>query len=194
MSTNDNIGSRLREERGRLELSQMALAKKLGVSRATQVNYESEKRVPGGDYLLAFGKLGADIGYILCGERTTPAGMYSLAANRVVPLIAKRAGIDFDALSGILSLAAEDEAVVWSGGSGRVTSHEKFNQLIGALFERGDLLGKVFILMAKTSHEIDARLPPAKKADLVLMLYKLFKDRGKVDGRALDVAVRAAAT
>lgn len=177
-----------------MKFNQTALAKKLGISRATQVNYESEKRTPDSAYLLAFGKLGADIGYILFGERTTPANMYSLGAARVLPLVAKRVGLDSAALFGILDLAADDEAAGWAAGEVVGDFQPKINELVGALFERGDLLGKAFVGVAKTLHEIDARLQPGKKADLVLMLYRLFRERGRIDPKALDVAVRAAAS
>ena len=177
-----------------MKLSQAVLARKLGISRATQINYESDRRVPDGDYLFNFGKLGADTGYILFGARTSPTSVYSLAVARVLPLVTKPAGIDYDALRGILDLAAEDEALGWAGGTGRAPPIDKrIDDLVAALFARGELLGKVFARVGKTLHEIEGRLPPMKKADLVLMLFNLFKARGRVDTRVLDVAVRAAA-
>ncbi|MEW6314740.1 MAG: helix-turn-helix domain-containing protein [Pseudomonadota bacterium] len=71
------IGGRLREERDRLGLSQTDFAALGGASRKTQFNYETGERVPDGAYLAAIAAAGADVLYILTGQRgsaiTTPA-------------------------------------------------------------------------------------------------------------------------
>lgn len=63
------IGARLREERERLSLSQEAFASKAGVHRRTQVNYEADERRPDADYLASVAGFGADIAYIVTGNR-----------------------------------------------------------------------------------------------------------------------------
>lgn len=61
---------RLKEERARLEYKrQDALAEKLGVSTTSVSNYESGKRLPDAAYLVAFAELGADVLYVLTGQR-----------------------------------------------------------------------------------------------------------------------------
>jgi transcriptional regulator with XRE-family HTH domain len=187
------IGGRLRSERERLELSQADLAAKLGVSRGTQFNYETDKGVPDAGYLLAFGESGADIGYLFSGERTTPKGMYRDGAVRVLPFIARRAEIDPKALMGIFDLAAEDVADEWARGRTGPDGPAKILQLVDALFQDGELLGKIFAYVAKTLHEIDASLPPAKRADIILSLYRISRVRGKLDTKMLEITVRAAA-
>lgn len=64
-------GTRLREERERLGFSQAELAVNLGQSRDSQGRYETGKRSPDWEYLDSFGQLGADLLYILTGERST---------------------------------------------------------------------------------------------------------------------------
>ncbi|WP_048811776.1 helix-turn-helix domain-containing protein [Methylobacillus flagellatus] len=67
------IHERLKTEREALGLSQQALADQLGVSLRSQQNYEAGKRVPDGEYLAAIASLGADVLYILTGQRNSAA-------------------------------------------------------------------------------------------------------------------------
>lgn len=64
-----HIGSRLREERLRIGLSQDEFAAVGGVTRRSQSAYESDDRAPDTTYLLAVRTIGADICYVLTGER-----------------------------------------------------------------------------------------------------------------------------
>jgi transcriptional regulator with XRE-family HTH domain len=65
-----SIGDRLREERERLDLSQVAIAALAGVSRVSQGNYESGKRKPKADYWNAVASIGVDVQYVLTGTRS----------------------------------------------------------------------------------------------------------------------------
>ncbi|MDN5785709.1 XRE family transcriptional regulator [Pseudorhodobacter sp.] len=64
------FSGRLRAERERMLLSQSAFGEACGVGKNSQINYESEKRSPDSSYLIAAAELGADILYILTGERS----------------------------------------------------------------------------------------------------------------------------
>jgi transcriptional regulator with XRE-family HTH domain len=68
-----SIGARLREERERLNYSQEGFAALAESSRPTQFNYESGKRSPDSAYLAAIAAAGADVLYILTGQRSAPA-------------------------------------------------------------------------------------------------------------------------
>ncbi|EFH8134085.1 transcriptional regulator [Escherichia coli] len=65
----NNIGSRLREERERLGLSQQALGEIGGVKKLTQLNYEKGDRAPDTIYLTSVAEAGVDIVYVLTGQR-----------------------------------------------------------------------------------------------------------------------------
>ena len=67
------IGERLREERERLGLNQTDFAAVGGIGRKTQFNYESGERAPDGAYLAAIAAAGADVLYILTGQRSGTA-------------------------------------------------------------------------------------------------------------------------
>lgn len=75
------FGERLCEERKRLKLNQTEFGNIAGVTKASQVNYESGERSPNAEYLQAIAAAGADVQYILTGIRsqqtqTTPPTNY----------------------------------------------------------------------------------------------------------------------
>ena len=63
------IGARLREERNRLALSQEAFGAIPGVTKQAQIKYEKGERHPDTLYLAAIAAAGADVLYILTGQR-----------------------------------------------------------------------------------------------------------------------------
>jgi len=67
-----NIAARLKEERERLGLSQAEFGAIGGVKKLAQFNYEKGERHPDSTYLAAIAKAGADVLYILTGERSRP--------------------------------------------------------------------------------------------------------------------------
>lgn len=73
------IGARLREERERLGLSQTAFGEIGGVGKLAQIKYEKGERSPDTSYLAAIADRGADVLYIVSGERQTPEERERLA-------------------------------------------------------------------------------------------------------------------
>ncbi|WP_225085108.1 XRE family transcriptional regulator [Pectobacterium colocasium] len=65
-----DIGERLREERERLSLSQLALGEIGGVKKLAQLKYEKGERSPDADYLNGIAKIGVDIQYVVLGKRS----------------------------------------------------------------------------------------------------------------------------
>ncbi|MEQ7920289.1 helix-turn-helix transcriptional regulator [Xanthomonas sp. WHRI 1810A] len=64
-----DFGSRLKEVRKRLGLSQHEFGSIGGVEANAQGKYESGDRIPRSDYLAALNKKGIDVLYILSGKR-----------------------------------------------------------------------------------------------------------------------------
>ena len=64
------IGARIREERNRMALSQEAFGAIPGVTKQAQIKYEKDERHPDTLYLAAIAAAGADVLYILTGQRT----------------------------------------------------------------------------------------------------------------------------
>lgn len=69
MNQSVSIGERLREERQRLGMSQPAFGEIGGVTKKTQLLYESGERQPDALYLAAIEKVGVDLLYVLTGRR-----------------------------------------------------------------------------------------------------------------------------
>lgn len=71
-----DIGARLREERERLGMTQDALGSAGGVLKRALIRYEKSERMPDALFLAAIAAAGADVLYILTGQRSsvpTPA-------------------------------------------------------------------------------------------------------------------------
>ena len=66
------IGERLFAERERLGLSQEAMGAAGGVRKQAQLLYEKDERHPDTRYLTAIAAAGADVLYILTGQRSQP--------------------------------------------------------------------------------------------------------------------------
>lgn len=63
-------GERLREERERLGFNQTDFAAIGGLKKLAQLSYEQDKRSPDGGYFAAIAAAGADVQYIITGERS----------------------------------------------------------------------------------------------------------------------------
>lgn len=68
-----SICIRLREEREKLGQSQEQFGLIGGVKKLAQMNYEKGDRSPDANYLAAIAAAGADVRYILTGQRDGPA-------------------------------------------------------------------------------------------------------------------------
>ncbi|MBP2856578.1 helix-turn-helix transcriptional regulator [Dickeya oryzae] len=92
-----DIGERLREERERLNLSQLALGEIGGVKKLAQLKYEKGERSPDADYLNAIAKVGVDIQYVVTNVRATSAltseEQQLLSSYRAAPLAVKAAAL-----------------------------------------------------------------------------------------------------
>jgi len=124
------ICDRLREAREALGLSQQALAERCGITARSQRNYESGERLPDAGYLAAIAAAGADVLYILTGER-----------------------------SGVVSRAASIDGAL-------------LTQVIAGVEQLLTTSGKA--------------LPAAKKAQIVVTLYRAFAATKKVDASVMD--------
>lgn len=64
-------GDRLREERERLGFNQTDFAELCGLRKLAQIGYEQNKRFPNSAYLATIAAAGADVLYILTGQRSS---------------------------------------------------------------------------------------------------------------------------
>jgi transcriptional regulator with XRE-family HTH domain len=104
------IFERLREERKRLGLSQAEFAAKACVHFKSQANYEKGDRAPDAAYLTAIAAAGADVLYILTGERKVQAGVASTADSELLAEVIK--GVELLLKKTRKTLPAEEKAWV----------------------------------------------------------------------------------
>ena len=186
-----DCGKRLKQERERLGLSQAEFAQKAGIHRNTQVRYEGGSREPDSDYILKIQDVGVDAGFLFFGRRTDATSVYSLAAARLLPKVAERAGLSGRALLALLDLVAEDESASWTGS---VSGYSSLNpdDLVSALFENGALLADVFDGVSLAQLYQDIALTYGKRAQVVMMLYRSFRSSGAIDVATIEEAVKLA--
>lgn len=70
----ETFGDRLRLERNPLGMSQVEFGRACGVTKVPQLNYEKGHRSPDADYLLCAHRLGADVTFLITGERRGQTG------------------------------------------------------------------------------------------------------------------------
>ncbi|MDH4869836.1 XRE family transcriptional regulator [Pseudomonas sp. BN515] len=89
------IGARLKEERERLGFTQPAFAGVAETTKKSQIDYEKDLTQPKAGYLAAIARLGADVQYIVTGERCpsslTPDENELVDCFRCAPLAVKAA-------------------------------------------------------------------------------------------------------
>lgn len=68
-----NFGTRLKDERKRLDVTQDVMAKMGGIAKTTYCNYEAGLREPGAAFLATLAAAGVDARYIITGVREETA-------------------------------------------------------------------------------------------------------------------------
>lgn len=182
------VHDRLREERSRLFLSQADFAEKAGISRNTQVRYESGKTAPSSSYLATIEALGVDVGYVLFGA---PDG-------EVVCTYLESQGID-------RKISFEDcrrHATNFLLGTPRwglccrdcpknPVTHRVIPQAPAEI--DGALLASVLEHIDQALGKAGRQAGAMKKAQAVVMLYRASKVSGQIDPKMVDeVALLAA--
>ena len=92
MNRTVSIGDRLKEERLRLGMTQPVMGETGGVTKKSQMLYESGERFPDARYLAAIEAIGADVIYVLTGQRSNAAMSQHLTPKEQIVLDAYRSG------------------------------------------------------------------------------------------------------
>lgn len=114
----------MRGERQRLDLNQTQLGERGGVTKKTQMLYESGDRSPDTAYLAAIAEAGADVRYIVTGDREGPPPLV-LATDEQVLLDGYRA-LDAATRKRVLAFILGGEPT----GGGKVVIHGRVGQQI----------------------------------------------------------------
>lgn len=215
-----DISKRLKEERQRLGLSQVAFAEKAGVHSNTQRKYESGEREPDTAYLTSIKSFGVDAGYVLIGLRgirpptrdeieqsadqsiTLQDDPVSLHTEGVGHLILSILGIPTDSWNELArksvtrvptgGIYVDANAPAW--GRGLV----KRSPLISRLIKDAEaidvaLLSGVLSQVESLLDQSGLTMQTEKKAQATALLYRAFKASGKIDQAMIEEAVKLAA-
>lgn len=104
----DTFAGRLKEERKALGLSQQEFGAIGGVEANAQGRYESGERLPKSDYLMAIGRKGVDLLYVLTGQRSTlSSAQLSAQESRIIEDYRSLGEDDQEAIAQLASSLAE---------------------------------------------------------------------------------------
>jgi transcriptional regulator with XRE-family HTH domain len=176
----ESFGARIRAERLLLGFSQAAFAKKLGIHRNTQGNYESGAREPDAAYLAAASNAGADIGYVLTGVRAS--GVHRALVHLVGVIFTTLRLIPYEKeFDKVCQIAYEEDSATWRGEEFREIADSAAAAIImkSPFFLEESLLTDLverleFVLESKA-----IKLTPAARARSILHLYLAAKARDK---------------
>jgi transcriptional regulator with XRE-family HTH domain len=158
------IGERIAEERKRLGMSQADFAKAIGVSLSSQKRYEKGEISPSVTYLTAAKKQGVNVSYLI---EPTSEEIYHAVCLRAYEKAKKHSVYSPEADKNYRDLQ---------------TPTDLDGPLLLALLE-----GLEATLQSKV-----VALAPAKKAQMVVMLYRAFKAVGKIDQKMIEEAIALA--
>lgn len=118
-----SIGSRLREERERLGLTQVAMGEIAGVKKQTQLKYEKGDNSPDAFYLAVMSKFGLDVLYVVNGIRSAESlgndEQELLGHYRRAPIAIKAA-----ALAALTAGSSASNSLTVSGQGNRVAGRD----------------------------------------------------------------------
>lgn len=201
-----SFGDRLTEERQRLGFTQAEFAKKIGISRNSQVNYEAGKREPGVGYLETVGKLGIDVSYITTGIKLAVDTMEYRVLVKMLDEIGTALGFNkelWDCYGTLLGQEIRLLPEVFIPGFENAyveTQNDRIEEALNASIlkkiKHGTLNEKLLVGVLKgidtATSKLRVTLSPEKKAKATVLLYRTFAQAGKIDHSAINDVVRLA--
>lgn len=191
----NDIGSRIKEERTRLGLSQEAFGKLGGVKKLAQLNYEKGSRSPTGIYFDNLRQHKAiDTTYILTGMKEGPELDDALAHRLVLVFMCIQLGIEMDDLGRVCDLALlnqkksrlgedVDPSEVADAVSNLIAICDRTARINVTLLT--DILNKVEIVIEASK----CKLSSTKRSQVIAMLYRVFSANDQADQKIIEETV-----
>jgi transcriptional regulator with XRE-family HTH domain len=176
-------GGRIKAEREKLSLTQAEFAKLGGVTSRAQRNYEAGLRIPNIRYLESLAAVEGlvDVGYILSGTATHA---YDIGYAMAFRWLARALGLD----SGF----QEDAATVLSRFQNGSIDQPTRDAELDAILKKtrvGVLDTTLLSAILEAVEKLAPSITPRKKAGIVALLYRSFRDTGRIDEKAVIEAV-----
>jgi transcriptional regulator with XRE-family HTH domain len=208
-----SVGTRLKEERERLGMTQDQFSSACGVRRRAQSSYENDERHPDSKYLAAAIVIGVDVGYLLTGHRIRETKFNHMDFHDFGWAAAQVLGIsDSDLVKAtesanakIYSYGIDTDYLSSGNGSEDAYIALYFSEILqavrpvieGAIAEKveldGMLLGRVLEGIDIAAMGLAVQIHPMHKSRVAVMLYRAFKASGKVDQTVIEETVALAA-
>lgn len=191
-----SIGSRLREERERIRLSQADFAEKSGVHRNTIARYEADKSHLDAGFIETIRAIGIDVDYVLFGipNPAAPVDCPFVQAQKfdlqyVFTLEDCRSkAADYGALGSPI-------AHIWRKAC-KECPQNPITHGLPITQPQADIDGPLLLALLEGVEaallKTVLKISPAKKAQAVVMLYRAFKASGKVDQEMIEEAIALA--
>lgn len=193
-------GERIRDARTQLGLTQDEFAKRCGVHRKSQQNYELDKRHPSEAYLDALEGLGIDSVYIMSGEHRTEHYLYPvLFRNLMIQLLEALGYSGHDALLSLhefeerlVNITPVDESSDATNAMTKSTVQNllKESKTISMMIDEASeldsvLLGDVLEAVDTELKKQAAQVSNQKRGRIIASTYRSSKAQGKIDPNTL---------
>ena len=200
-------GARIRDARVNLGLTQAEFAKRCGVHRQSQLNYELDKRHPSEAYLDALEELGIDSIYVMTGAYRSDHYLYPELYNYLMFAVLNELGYSEEEAGLCLQLfeiklkkitptdESSDETRAWTKEVASILFRDsgKISDLVNHAAELDStLLGEVLAAVDSELLKRPGTLSSEKKGRLVASTYRNAKVQGKIDLKLLAEAVSLA--
>ncbi len=186
----EGVGGRLRQERKRLGLTQVAVATQLGIHRLTQMNYESGATEPPPSYFEALRRFGFDDRYIQTGIRDDQGSVQLQASERLLLTLCDELHIPLEkvhaAIKGASAAGELQHHVANLLGSSPVLNAK--NKVL--VLDR-DMLVDIVDGLERALAAMNKRVSPRQKAHAVASLYRMFAERGEIDPEMVTSCARS---
>lgn len=176
-------GERIKAEREKLSLTQAEFAKLGGVTSRAQRNYESGLRIPNIRYLEALAAVDGlvDVGYILSGAATRE---YGIGFKMAYQWLAGSLGLD----ANFQEKAAAEFFDFHRGRIDQAALHDALDAILKKA-RVGALDTTLLSAILESVEKLAPSITPRKKAGIVALLYRSFRDTGRIDEKAVIEAV-----
>jgi len=200
-----DFGKRLKEVRESMGLTQAEFAADCGVGKTAQYMYEKGERHPSLSYLQAARATGADVYYILTGEKNSTQQAISRAEAKLLIYIEDLLGLKENKAAFLVfeRVELEEQQEIQ-----RLTNNEEVDFSPWRKSVREWLLTSTnpencidFEMLTKILTEIEAyvvaneiKLSAEKKIKALLMLYRIFKTSGNIEQAVIEETIKLASS
>lgn len=185
----------MRLERKRLHLSQEEMAKRLGVHRLTQINYELDRTEPDAAYFEALKKTGADDVYVKTGHKSSRNDVLAGTSERLLMALCEELKIPFGKVQEAIAASSTAQDSYEDGKQAQMLL--RYSQVVNTknkvLRLDKDLLVDIIEGLDRQFLALGKQVTPLRRAHVIASLYREFSEKGEIDSEFLKSAAKSMA-